>query len=417
MNDNTTETRGTAPHLSRRARALLVGGVVAALVAGATGLGAWARVAASTPSGTGGAQAAEQDAAQGDRLQERLQQIVDSGYPAALATVTAPDGGRVDAVAGTGDRDTGAAPPEDGEVRIASNTKMFVATVVLQLVEEGRVDLDEPIDSYLPGLVAGDGIDGAAISVRQLLQHTSGLPEYADEVAADAFGVQHDYISPRDMLDVALARPAASAPGERWEYSNTNYLVLGLLVERVTHRPLAEQIDERIVRPLELAHAYFPAPGEQDLRGEHPHGYHSADVGELRDISELDPSFAWAAGAMVSTPSELNTFMQALLDGRLLGEAALAELQTTVPAGDELWPEAAYGLGLQRYPLSCGGVAWGHGGDIPGTQTRNAVGPDGTAVTIAVTALPWAIVDQADEERLLDSYRIVVDALDETLCD
>jgi D-alanyl-D-alanine carboxypeptidase len=100
-----------------------------------------------------------------------------------------------------------------------------------------------------------------------------------------------------------------------------------------------------------------------------------------------------------------------------LSDASRTEMNTTVPAGDELWPEATYGLGLQSYPLSCGGVAWGHGGDIPGTQTRNAVGPDGTAVTVAVTSLPWAVVDMNDEEKLLEQYQIVVDALDETLCD
>ncbi|WP_251050673.1 MULTISPECIES: serine hydrolase [unclassified Microbacterium] len=219
------------------------------------------------------------------------------------------------------------------------------------------------------------------------------------------------------MLDVALTRPAGFQPGERWEYSNTNYLVLGLLIEAVTDRAITEQVDERIVEPLGLAHTYFPAPGEREIRGEHPTGYHADVPGELRDFSDMDTSFAWSAGAMVSTPSELNVFMGALLDGELLDDEMLAVMQTAVPAGDELWPGAAYGLGLQSYPLSCGGVAWGHGGDIPGTQTRNAVGPDGTAVTIAVTALPWAIVSPDDEEKLLDQYRIVVDALDETLCD
>ena len=348
-------------------------------------------------------------------VREQVQRLVDAGYPSASAALTDPDGVTTSVSAGIGDLATGAPAPLDGEVRVASNTKMFVSTVVLQLVDEGSVSLDEPVETYLPGLVQGKGIDGGAITVRQLLQHTSGLPEYVGEIAADAFAVQHAHISPRDMLDVALDSQAVFAPGERWEYSNTNYLVLGMLVERLTERPLYEEIDRRIVEPLHLDHTYLPVPGEQELRGEHPRGYHVDADGELKDISTVDPSYAWSAGAMVSAPSELNTFMQALLGGELISTASLTELQRAVPAGDELWPVATYGLGLLSFPLPDGSLAWGHGGDIPGTQTRNAVGQDGTAVTVAVSALPWAIVDPADEDALMDRYRIVVDALETLL--
>ncbi|HXH34477.1 MAG TPA: serine hydrolase domain-containing protein [Plantibacter sp.] len=403
MNTSPSDTTQPQPAKRRRTRTVVAVSVAAALLAGTVSLGAWSRTV--------------ERSSEARPVQQRMQSLVDAGYPAALASVTEPDGTVVDIAVGTGDISTGEKPPVDGEVRIASNTKMFVATLVLQLVEEGKVALDAPVDTYLPGLITGDGIDGTRITVRQLLQHTAGLPEYADQIAADAFGAQELYISPHDMLDVALAKPAVFAPGQRWEYSNTNYLVLGLLIEGVTDRALAQQIDERIVHPLDLEHTYFPAPGERQLRGDHPHGYHAKKVGDLRDITALDTSFAWSAGALVSTPHEMNVFMKALLDGELLNAQSLAEMQTTVPAGDELWPEASYGLGLQSYPLSCGGVAWGHGGDIPGTQTRNAVGPDGTAVSIAVTSLPWAVVSPDDDEKLLEQYRIVVDALDETLCD
>ena len=407
MNDQTqTHTQTKTQHQTRH-RTLIAVSAAAALLAGTVSLSACSSATEQT-AGTG---------SESGPLQDRMQSLVDAGYPAALASVIGPDGEAIDVAAGIGDLATDEPAPIDGEVRIASNTKMFVSTVVLQLVQEGKVALDAPIDTYLPGLITGDGIDGTRISVRQLLQHTAGLPEYADQIAADAFAAQERYTSPRDMLDIALAKPAVFAPGERWAYSNTNYLVLGLLVEAVTDRALPQQIDERIVKPLDLEHTYFPAPGERELRGEHPQGYHAKTVGDLLDITALDTSFAWSAGAMVSTPHELNVFMQALLDGELLNEESLAEMQTTVPAGDELWPGAGYGLGLQSYPLSCGGVAWGHGGDIPGTQTRNAVGPDGTAVTIAVTSLPWAVVSPDDNERLMEQYRIVVDALDATLCE
>lgn len=405
MNDQTqTQTETKTQHQTRH-RTIIAVSAAAALLAGTVSLSACSSATEQTAGSESGP------------LHDRMQSLVDAGYPAALASVIGPDGEAIDVAAGIGDLATDEPAPVDGEVRIASNTKMFVSTVVLQLVQEGKVALDTPIDTYLPGLITGDGIDGTRITVRQLLQHTAGLPEYADQIAADAFAAQERYTSPRDMLDIALAKPAVFAPGERWAYSNTNYLVLGLMVESVTDRALAQQIDERIVKPLDLEHTYFPAPGERELRGEHPHGYHAKTVGDLLDITALDTSFAWSAGALVSTPHELNVFMKALLDGELLNEETLAEMQTTVPAGDELWPGAGYGLGLQSYPLSCGGVAWGHGGDIPGTQTRNAVGPDGTAVTIAVTSLPWAVVSPDDNERLMKQYRIVVDALDATLCE
>ncbi|WP_241259415.1 serine hydrolase domain-containing protein [Rhodococcus sp. KRD197] len=403
--DTTSKTKATQRHSK------VLTGLTAILVAGTLG-------ACSHDPGPVDMAATEPIGRTSEHVRERLDAIVDAGYPAAIASVTVPGSDPIHVAAGVGNTNTGAAPPTDGEVRIASNTKMFVATVVMQLVEEGLIALDAPIDTYLPGLVEGQGIDGTAITVRHLLQHTAGLPEYADKVAEDAFGAQNTYIAPRDLLDTALAEPAVFAPGSSWEYSNTNYLVLGLLIERVTERVLAEQIDQRIVRPLGLQHTYLPNPGERELRGPHADGYHADYPDDLREISDLDPSFAWAAGAMVSTPSELGAFMKALLfEGELVDDNSLAQMQNGVASGDELYPEAKYGLGLQSYPLSCGGIAWGHGGDIPGTQTRNAVGPDGTAVTIAVTALPFAIVDSDDENTLIDYYRIVLDALDATLCD
>lgn len=386
----------------RHGRTLTAVATLCALVAGAVAFGAWSRIEAGNSQPT--------------PLANRMQSLVGEGFPAVLAAVTTAEGRQLDVAVGLGDRKSGAAPAVDGEVRIGSNTKMYVATIVLQLMEEGRVELDEPIESYLPGIVTGDGIAGANITVRQLLQHTSGLPEYAAEIAADAFAAQNSYLAPRALLDVALAKPAVFAPGERWEYSNTNYVVLGLLIEKLTSRVLHEQIQERIIGPLGLTHTYFPVPGEKGLRGAHPQGYHQDTRGELRDITEMEPSFAWAAGAMVSSPGDLNRFSQKLLNGGLLSKASLEAMKSGVPAGDELWPKAVYGLGLQGFPLSCGGFAWGHGGDIPGTQTRNAVGPDGTAVTIAVTALPWALVDMSDEARLLAKYQAVVDALDAALC-
>jgi D-alanyl-D-alanine carboxypeptidase len=349
-------------------------------------------------------------------FQRSLDSLVDIGFPAAIGTRTGDDGARVDLASGVADLESGRAADADERVRVASNTKMFTAVVVMQLVDEGLLELDDPIEAHLPQLVQGEGIDGAQISVRQLLQHTSGLPEYIADLLSTEDGLSR-YSSPRDLLDLALAAPADFAPGERWQYSNTNYVVLGLLIERITGNPIEIEFDERIIEPLDLVDTVMPRGGDRELGGDHPIGYHVApDVTELVDSTRLDPAASWAAGGLVSTPAELNTFMQALFDGDLTSAESLELMLTTVPAEDDVWPGSTYGLGVQSYPLSCGGVAWGHGGDIPGYQTRNAVNDDGVAVTIAVTALPWAFIDPSDEAALLDGYRVVFQALDDALC-
>ena len=343
-------------------------------------------------------------------LKTRMASLQELGFPAVLATVTDAQGHATGVAVGVGDISTGAPAPVNGQVRIGSNTKTFVAVVIMQLVEESKVQLDEPIETYLPGLIKGDGIDGSKITVRQLLQHTSGLPEYADLVAGegvDFVAIRNDYMSPRDLLDAALARPAQFEPGAKFTYTNTNYLVAGLLVEKVTKRTVNEQIDERIVQPLGLKNTYLPNPGERGFRGEHPHGYHPNAKGEQTDITEMDTSVPWAAGAMISTPGELNRFMQAIEDGTLVSAESLAEIHKSVPAA-ELGGE--YGLGLIKRSLSCGD-AWGHGGTIEGYETHNAVGSDGTAATIALTSVSGAASN--DPEGV---YKRVEGALDTTLC-
>ena len=379
--------------------------VLAVPVAAAIALGA-----------AGGAASAAPSKGEAESLKSRAQGLVEAGYPAALAAVTDSKGESAGVAVGKGNLETGQAPPMDGEVRVGSNTKTFVAVVVMQLVQEGKVGLDEPIETYLPGLIKGEGIDGSRITVRQLLQHTSGLPDFDETLfgTTDVFQYRHHYVTPRDVLDSALSKPAQFEPGAQWKYTNTNYIVLGMLIERVSQRPVGEQIDERIVKKLGLSHTYFPAPGEEKIRGTHPQGYHLSAGGKLEDITEMDPFWAWAAGAMISTPSELNTFFQAVFDGRLLTQSSIDEMKKGV---DTDKAGVVYGLGLIGRSLSCGGTAWGHGGDIAGYHTRGGVGPDGTAVTVAVTALPSAIADQNNPESSAKEKAGKVDeTVDATLC-
>ena len=357
-------------------------------------------------------QTGKSKAAQKRDLKATIQTLVDAGYPGALAAKTDKDGNAVGATAGKGNLATGEAPPLDGEVRIASNTKTFVAVLIMKMVEEGKVKLDEPIETYLPGTVKGQGVDGKKITVRQLLQHTSGLPEFGDG-QLDYFAIRNDYVSPRDVLDGVLSRPAQFAPGAKFQYNNANYVVLGLLAERVAKRPIAEQIDAKIVKPLGLKHTYMPAPGEKTIRGKHPHGYHTRDgkPGKLEDITEADPSWEGAAGSMISTPSELNKFMQSVFDGSLLSQASIAEMKKSVPA-PEMGGE--YGLGLIAHKSSCG-VVWGHSGNNPGYHSLSAVGPDGTAATIVTTAEPAVNAKEAETMTAGKDARSV-SALDKTLC-
>ena len=379
--------------------------VLAVPVAAAIALGAAGGTASAAPS-----------KGEAESLKSRAQGLVDAGYPAALAAVSDSKGESAGVAVGKGNLETGQAPPMDGEVRVGSNTKTFVAVVVMQMVQEGKVGLDEPIETYLPGLIKGEGIDGSKITVRQLLQHTSGLPDFDETLfgTTDVFQYRHHYVTPRDVLDSALSKPAAFEPGAQWKYTNTNYIVLGMLIERVSQRPVGEQIDERIVKKLGLSHTYFPAPGEETIRGTHPQGYHLSAGGKLEDITEMDPAWGWAAGAMVSTPSELNTFFQAVFDGRLLTQASIDEMKKGVDTGAG---GAVYGLGLIGRSLSCGGTAWGHGGDIAGYHTRGGVGPDGTAVTVAVTALPTAIADQNNlESSAKEKAGKVDETVDAALC-
>lgn len=334
--------------------------------------------------------------------QQRVDRLVShTGFPGVVATVGDADGRVRTWTAGTGDLTTGEPVPTDARVRIASNTKMFTATVVLQLVEEGRVDLDARVERYLPGVVRGPGGDGRRITVRQLLQQTTGLPDY-DGLVIEAGGslraVAHTYYEPHDLLDAALAEKRHFAPGRRWEYSNTNYVVLGLLVQRVTQRPIGEEITRRIIRPLQLRDTYWPRVGEQRIRGSHPHGYLAEEPGApWKDITRMDPSLGWAAGQLVSTPADLGAFMSALVGGELLGEDQLAEMRDTVRApGFDAEPGWRYGLGLASVELDCGVTGWGHGGDIQGFETRNLVTDDGRWAVVAVTALPTGIDMLAD---------------------
>jgi D-alanyl-D-alanine carboxypeptidase len=346
-------------------------------------------------------------------LQAALQHVTAvDGTPGALAEFRDPHGTFV-ASSGVADVATGRQPQAGDQFRIFSNTKTFVATVVLQLVAEGKVELDAPIERYLPGLLRANGNDGREISVRELLQHTSGLPDFDSAVFAPGGYYAHrfDHHTPQELIRTATATPRLSPPGTQFHYATTNYVVAGLLIEQVTGHPYADEIRDRIIGPLGLTGTAVPGD-DPLLKGPHLRGYahldghdQISDTGRPVDVTPLNPSLVWAGGAMTSTVGDLNTFFTALIGGRLLPPAQLAAMETTVPA--DLVPGAAYGLGLIRIPLSCGGQYWAHGGDGLGYQTREGVTSDGRAVTIVHTTSP------SDQRQFADAFQ----AVDTALCE
>ena len=401
----TGPTRTSSAPARRRTSLLATGTALAGLVA--------AGVLAPAPAD---ASPAHRPPVPADRVvQHDIDALAAEGFPGVLASVSDGHGRGRDHVAGVGDLTTGAPVPVNGSVRIASNTKTFTATVLLQLVGEGRVALDRTVETYLPGVVRGPGGDGRQITVRQLLQHTSGIPDYDDVLYPGwlASGFTTHY-TPQDLLAAGLGKPALAAPGAAFSYSNTNYAIVGLLVERVTGHRLGDEITHRVIRPLHLRDTYWPADGDRGIRGPHPRNYLQETAGgPWTDVTEMDPSMGGAAGQLVSTPRDLLRFFQALVGGQLLAPAQLREMQTTVPATDiavRPTPEQ-YGLGLATFTLSCGGTAWTHGGDLPGTHSREAVTADGRGVSIVVTGDP-ANADPADLHQFLH----LEEAVDAALC-
>ncbi|MGV0154693.1 serine hydrolase domain-containing protein [Rhodococcus sp. GB-02] len=329
-------------------------------------------------------------------IQSDLDGLTRSGVVGSIATL---DDGTTTAVmtSGVPNRTNGDSIGKNDRVRIGSVTKTFTASLVLQLVAEGTIDLDAPIERYLPGQLHGTGIDGSAITVRQLLQHRSGLPEFAGEPGADEWIAANENrtLTPSAAVAIALGKPAQFVPGTSFVYTNTNYIVLGMLVESVTGRSYADELQSRILDPLDLEDTYLPPAGERDIRGDHMTGYQDLDGG-LTDVSRTEPSVPWSAGAMVSTGADLNAFWRALLDGQVVPAEQLAEMTTPQVAATEA-EGLGYGLGVGATELPCGVTYIGHSGGIYGYYTLSGATPD-RAFTVTLTSTPK---DQPDTVAIL----------------
>ncbi|MET9487449.1 serine hydrolase domain-containing protein [Nocardia sp. NPDC006630] len=344
--------------------------------------------------GGGGTGAADPLSIQ-DLLQADLNEAV-SGADVPGAQLVLTDGsGTLQIDSGVGDLGTGAAFPDNAQVRIASNTKSFVSAVMLQLVGEARVELDAPVERYLPGVVRGPGGDGNIVTIRNLLQHTSGIPDYILDLDLESVAALRQSRSSDDLIRLAMAKTAEFTPGDHAEYSNTNYLIAGKVIERVTGLPVGVEVTRRILLPLGLRDTYWPLyPLESVIRGPHARAYHEFD-GTRTDVTDIDPGWGLPDGAMVSTGADMNRFYMALLAGRVLGAAELTEMERTVPSGD-LRRSEDFGLGLFHWTTSCGIEAWGHGGTIHGTFVYGGA-TAGRSVTVSMNELPDIIAAKAHD--------------------
>ncbi|MFG1906427.1 serine hydrolase domain-containing protein [Kribbella sp. NPDC048928] len=270
--------------------------------------------------------------------------------------------------------------PVAGRFRAGSISKTFVATVVLQLVAEGRMRLDDPVERYLPGVVP----NGENITVRQLLNHTSGLYDFKKTLVmppgAEFYTYQYRTWTAAEQIARAVANPPVfKEPGSQFDYSNTNYLVLGEIIEKVTGRTYGEEIERRLIRPLRLHGTSMPGTSTR-IPGPHMHGYVPKDD-EMLDFTEMNPSLFGASGELISTTHDLNTFFGALLGGRLLPAQLLAEMKE---AGTE---DGTYGLGLSWHDTACKVRVYGNDGDALAYQAY-AFSTEDTRKQVAVAVTP-----------------------------
>ncbi|WP_327694912.1 serine hydrolase domain-containing protein [Streptomyces sp. NBC_00459] len=288
------------------------------------------------------------------------------------------------ATAGVGNLRTKQPRSTEDSFRAGSITKTFIATVLLQLEAEGRVSLDDTVDEWLPGVVRGNGHDGRRITLRQLLNHTSGIFSYTDDEQLQSdvflpegfFKNRYRTWTPNEIVKIAMGHRPEFAPGTDWGYSNTNYTIAGMVIKKVTGNSYGDEVRRRVIEPLGLHGTYMPGTDATVPRPSSRAYSQLAEntTGKIYDVTEMNPSVANAAGEIISNSGDLNRFYSALLRGRVLPAEQLAEMRTTVAAAAV---DGRYGLGLIENELSCGVTVWGHSGGIHGSSSVAVTTADG----------------------------------------
>ncbi len=316
-------------------------------------------------------------------LSEELRVAAESGFSKASADgavvgVRTPEGTWT-AGFGLANVATGTAMATDDFFRVGSITKTFTGTLVLQLVERGELSLDDTIDDYVDGVP-----NGGEVTIRMLLDMTSGIASYTlDENWVDAYlGDPRTVWTPQELLDAGLSLDPLFAPGAKFDYSNTNFILLGTVIEQVTGRPYAEVLQREILTPLELDDTSFPDTSA--IPAPHPIGLTlqgtADDSREPLDATGWSPSFAWTAGQMISTVDDLLVWGHALAAGQgVLDEEMSIERLTSFPG------EQGYG-----YAVGCIDGWVGHTGEIPGYNTTvfHDTANDTTVIVLANSDIP-----------------------------
>ncbi|WP_181792655.1 serine hydrolase [Streptomyces sp. WELS2] len=358
------------------------------------------------------------------RLARLAQQAADTGSLGVIVRVDSGDGKPVEIAkqaAWTKDDHRLAA---GDQFRVGSNTKPLTATLVLQQVAQQKISLDDTVEKWLPGLVKG----GEHITVRMLLNHTGGLGDFllTPQFLPSLTGQEQRTWNPGELLATTPEQDPPTEPGEKYSYSNANYEALGLILEKATGSSLAELIEQRFTRPLGMKNSYLATDAAWPAGKRHATGYEpdskrlkallsgTVDLpegvgfagperpGDNIDTAAIDPSWSWAAGGMLSTAQDWQRFLTALMSGRLLPEAQMKQMRTTVDAPEE---GGAYGLGLMKMDTPCGTV-WGHTGGLPGYSSEIYTDATGTRSVAVFTITNFGI----KEKKAATTNKALVDA-------
>ena len=336
-------------------------------------------------------------------LQAELAQLVEqTTAPAAIVVVRSPRFGDATFTFGAAERGGTEPVTTQDHIRAGSVTKTMTATIILQLVQEGLLALDDPVSDYVPDVPGGD-----EITIGQLMNMRSGLFNYTDDAGwAQAADAEPKRVwTPQELLDIAFAHPANFEPGTNWKYTNTNYVLLGLIMEELTGQPARELFEQRLFAPLGMDNTVLPDLDDDSLPSPFLHGYHygsfdqalppdeqaQAAAGTLlpEDVTDINPSWAWTAGSVTSTVDDLVIWVDALVSGTLLDAAMQQVRMDSIQGIGPDYPQAegvyGYGYGIDRL-----GTYYGHGGQINGFNSAMSRDPDTETTVIAVGTLTLA---------------------------
>ncbi|MGW6708593.1 serine hydrolase domain-containing protein [Streptomyces sp. NPDC054956] len=339
-------------------------------------------------------------------MKSALDGVHGAGIPGVYAEVRGA-GRTWRGASGVADVATGRPVSPDMHQRVGSITKTFTAAAIMQQVEQGRIRLDAPIGRYLPQLVPGER--GQKITVRMLLNNTSGIPDYIryafpslqEMSPASLDDNRFRRFRPAELIEMGLAAPPAGEPGATpGVYSNTNFLLLGQLLEHVTGMPAEEYITRNVIERAGLRHTGFPTGPR--IEGPHSQMYEAlwGLLDPPRDYSVYDMSWTGTGAALVSTMEDLNRFYAKLLGGKIVSRSSLAQMQRTVPVIALDGSTIQYGLGLHKVTVPDCGTFWGHDGTVWGAGTISLTRADGRRqMSVAVNLQRWSAPDSSGKPQ------------------